>query len=228
MRIALIADAFPPMRSSAAVQLRDLAREFVNQGHHITVFVPSAALGADWVLENGPGIDILRLKSPPTKDVSHVRRVLGEWLMPYRMLRNFKRSNVSSASWDGVVWYAPSIFWGPLVKALKQRCGCRSYLIVRDIFPEWAVDMGLLRRGMLYHFFKMIERQQYSQADTIGVQTQGNIPYLQKESTARSCRLEVLQNWLAPAVVRQCPIRIDATPLRGVLRAQAGQYRVFR
>jgi hypothetical protein len=45
---------------------------------------------------------------------------------------------------------------------------CRSYLIIRDIFPEWAVDMGLLGRGLPYRSFKAIERYQYSVADVIG------------------------------------------------------------
>ena len=42
MRIALIADTFPPLRTSGAVQLRDLCREFVRQGHAVTVMLPSA------------------------------------------------------------------------------------------------------------------------------------------------------------------------------------------
>ena len=41
MRIALIADAYPPLRSSAAVQLRDLSEEFARQGHQITMMVAS-------------------------------------------------------------------------------------------------------------------------------------------------------------------------------------------
>ena len=40
MRVALIADTFPPLRTSGAVQLRDLAREFVRQGHELTVMLP--------------------------------------------------------------------------------------------------------------------------------------------------------------------------------------------
>jgi hypothetical protein len=41
MRIVLIADTFPPIKSSGAVQIRDLCREYVNQGHLITVLLPS-------------------------------------------------------------------------------------------------------------------------------------------------------------------------------------------
>ena len=44
MRVALIADTFPPLRTSGAVQLRDLAREFVRQGHELTVMLPAPGL----------------------------------------------------------------------------------------------------------------------------------------------------------------------------------------
>jgi hypothetical protein len=48
MRIALIADTFPPLRTSGAVQLRDLSREFVRQGHALTVMLPTAGLATPW------------------------------------------------------------------------------------------------------------------------------------------------------------------------------------
>ena len=50
MRLVLIADAFPPMRTSCAVQLRDLSRELLNQGHLITVIIPSELLERRWIL----------------------------------------------------------------------------------------------------------------------------------------------------------------------------------
>jgi len=48
MRIALIADAFPPMRTSAAVQIRDLSKEFRLQQHELTVLLPSADIKNAW------------------------------------------------------------------------------------------------------------------------------------------------------------------------------------
>ena len=177
MRLALIADAYPPMRTSGAVQLRDLSLELVRQGHQLTVMIPDSKLDQPWTLEETNGVQVLRLKSPPTKDVGLVRRTLNEFLMPAAMLRNFRKSPLAGVTWDGVVWYAPSIFLGPVAQALKKASGCRSYLIVRDIFPQWALDMGLMRRSLPYLFFKTVERHQYSVADVIGVQTPGNLRY---------------------------------------------------
>ena len=78
MQIALIADAFPPLRTSGAVQLRDLSREFLNQGHEITVILPSAEIEHSWLLEDINGVRVLRLRAPKTKDVGYIRRTFAE------------------------------------------------------------------------------------------------------------------------------------------------------
>jgi len=199
MRIVLIADVFPPLCSSGAVQLRDLSQELARQGHLLTVMIPSADLEQPWSLEDMNGVQVLRLKAPRTKDIGYVQRTINEFLLPFMMLRNLRKNPLANVRWDGVVWYSPTIFLGPLAHALKKASACRSYLIIRDIFPEWAVDMGLLRRGLAYWFFKAIERYQYSVADVIGVQTSANLPYFKLWAQQDGRRVEVLQNWLADA-----------------------------
>lgn len=216
MKLALIADTFPPLRTSGAVQLRDLSREFVRQGHELTVLLPDPDLSGRWSLEDIGGVQVLHLRAPRTKDIGYVRRTIGEWLMPHVMLSNLRNSPMARQRWDGVVWYSPSIFHAPLVLALKRQSGCRGYLIVRDIFPEWAVDLGLMRKGLVYRFFKRIARQQYEAADIIGVQTTGNLGYFDDWCRAGHRRsLEVLQNWLDAPASAACPIRIEVTPLSG-------------
>ena len=215
MQIALIADTFPPLRSSGAVQLRDLSREFAVQGHALTVLLPSPDQQDPWVLKKMDGVQVLRLKAPRTKGISYIRRTLGELLMPFSMLRQFRKSPLASERWAGVVWYAPSIFHGPLASALKKSSDCKGYLIIRDIFPEWAVDMELMGQGLPYWFFDMVARYQYSVADVIGVQTPGNRGYFDRWQKQPGRKLEVLQNWLGkPAQVR-CSIRVSETPLAG-------------
>lgn len=215
MRVALIADTFPPLRTSGAVQLRDLSREFSRQGHALTVFLPSPDLEASWTLESFDGVEVLRLKAPRTKDIGYFRRTLGELMMPFVMMRQFRKSPLCSERWDGVVWYAPSIFHGPLASALKKSSGCKGYLIIRDIFPEWAVDMGLMGRGLPYRFFDAVARYQYKVADVIGVQTPGNRGYFDQWQQKSGRRLEVLQNWLDKPAHARCPIRVNETGLAG-------------
>jgi glycosyltransferase involved in cell wall biosynthesis len=215
MHIILICDAFPPLRSSGAVQMRDLFLEFVKQGHQTTVVTPSPMLDCAWRIEDWGGGKVLRLKAPNSKDVGYVRRTISEFLMPFVMLRNLRGSPVAQQCWDGVVWYSPTIFWGPLVKALKQSSACRGYLIIRDIFPKWAVDIGIMGRGMPYLFFKIIEQFQYSIADIIGVQTPANNDYFRNWGSQSNRRVEVLQNWLADAPNVGCRISVSAGALAG-------------
>ena len=123
MRIALIADVFPPLRSSGAVQLRDLSLELLRQGHMPTVMIPAADIDRPWVLEDMQGVQVLRLKAPKTKDIGYLRRTINEFLMPFAMLRNLRKCTLLQERWDGVVWYAPTIFHGPLASALKNSSG---------------------------------------------------------------------------------------------------------
>ena len=215
MRIALVADTFPPLRTSGAVQLRDLSREFVRQGHSLCVLLPSADQGEPWKSEEFDGAQVLRLKSPRTKDIGYVRRSLAELAMPFAMLQNLRKSPFAEEQWNGVVWYAPTIFHGPLVSALRKSSRCKSYLIIRDIFPDWAVDMGLMGRGLPYRFFDAVARYQYSVADVIGVQTPGNRRYFDRWKEQPGRQLEVLQNWLDKPLQARCSIRVDETAVAG-------------
>jgi len=215
MRIALIADVYPPHRSSGAVQLRDLSFEFVRQGHSVTMMVASPELSVPCLIEDWNGVQVVRLKTPRTKDIDYIRRTIGEFLMPFSMLRNLRKSPLRNEKWDGIVWYSPTIFLGPIAKSLKQSGSCRSYLIIRDIFPEWAVDMGLMSKGLPYCFFKTIANYQYSVADVIGVQSFGNLAYFKEWEAKHERRSEVLQNWLADAPDEGCSITVRNTSLSG-------------
>ncbi|MFN4043814.1 glycosyltransferase family 4 protein [Limnobacter sp.] len=215
MQIALIADTFPPLRTSGAVQLRDLSREFARQGHTVSVLLPAPDLLSSWKIEEFDGTKVVRLKAPKTKDINYLRRTVAELAMPFFMWWNYRKSPLANTRWDGVVWYAPSIFHGPIVSALKKSSSCKSYLIIRDIFPEWAVDMGLMGRGLPYRFFKVVAQYQYSVADVIGVQTPGNKRYFEHWVKKPQRSLEVLQNWLDIPTQNRCPIRVADSALAG-------------
>lgn len=213
--LALIADSFVPFRSSAAVQLYDLSKEFIKQGHSLTVILPSSVIKEQWKIEKIEGIKIIKLKSPRNKNINFYRRAFSEILMPYYMLRNLKKSPIANKKWDGLVWYSPSIFHGPLVKSLKDNSKCKGYLIVRDIFPQWALDVGLIQKGLIYWFFSLIANYQYSIANTIGVQTSGNLNFFKDLKKNGECKIEVLKNWLAPLKKKKCSINIAKTTLVG-------------
>lgn len=214
MRIVVLADTYPPLRSSGAIQLRDLSVEFARQGHEVTVLVATPDADHPCQIDFMDGVRIARLRSPKFKDVNYLRRTIGEFFMPYAMIYNLKKSQLANEGWDGVVWYSPSIFFGPLAKKLKKINQCNGYLIIRDIFPEWALDIGLMHKGPAYKFFKWIANYQYSVADRIGVQTGGNLKYFKYPIEKNySRRAEVLHNWLAREKNLGCSIDISATSL---------------
>lgn len=214
MRLALITEAFPPLRISGAVQMRDLARELRAQGHAVTVFVPDSNIDSAWSHKADEGVDVVRLRAPATKDKGYVRRTLAEIAMPFAMLHNLRKSPFAARSFDGVAWYSPSIFFGPLVAVLKRRSNCPAYLILRDIFPEWLVDLGIMKRGAVYGFFRLVARYQYALADVIGVQTPANLAFFADEA-ASGKRVEVLQNWLHPHADVPCSLDLRKGKLSG-------------
>lgn len=195
--------------------MRDLAREFVAQGHEPVVLVPDFTITRPWVMEDDDGVRVLRLRTPRFVEVGYVRRTLAEYLLPGAMRRALRSSPMASTRWDGVVWWSPSIFLGPLVQALRASSGCPSYLILRDIFPDWAVDLGLMRRGIVYRFFKAIERQQHRAASIVGVQAPSNLALIAPLPHVPGARLEVLWNWLSPAPDVGCSIDVARSPLSG-------------
>ena len=212
--IALISTDFPPLVTSAAVQLRDLAKQFAALGHRPVVVVPSSLTDQSWVVEFFDGIEVLRVDAPPTRSPSVVRRAVAEMWLPFAMLRNIRKSPFRSANWDLLVWYSPPIFFGPLIWALRHSSGARTYLILRDIFPEWAVDIGILRKGPVYLVFKAMAAIQYAMADVIGVQTPSNLGYLSKWQSPNR-RIEVLHNWLTVTPNVGCSIVVERTVLAG-------------
>ena len=214
MRLLVIVDTYVPARISAALQMRDMAVEMRTQGHAPTVVVPAPELVTPWVIEQVDGVEVLRVRTARTKDVGKLRRAIAEWWLPYALLRGLRRSTLRNVRWDGIVWYSPTIFLAPMVRALKRRCGCRAYLIVRDLFPDWAVDAGVLRKGLIYRFFKRVERQQYAVADVIGVQTPANEPLVRADCPA-GANIEVLNNWLAAPSVVRTSIDLTLGPLAG-------------
>jgi glycosyltransferase involved in cell wall biosynthesis len=124
-----------------------------------------------------------------------------------RVLRCYREATLSATLWqkgkgffqkhpcDLIIYYSPSIFFGSLVRKLKALWGCPAYLILRDIFPQWAVDMGILRKGLIHRFFRIKELEQYAAADLIGVQSPANLEYFRRELPHQPYQLEVLYNW---------------------------------
>ncbi len=87
MRLLVIVDTYVPARISGALQMRDLVREMLAQGHRPAVVVPAPELDSPWRIEDIDGAEVLRVKTLQAKDVNKVQRALAEWRLPYALLR---------------------------------------------------------------------------------------------------------------------------------------------
>lgn len=212
--IALICPVFPPFRSSASVQLEDLASAFIINGCKVTVITPSSNIEGLFEIEQKKNLTILRVRTPQFRDVAYIKRTLVELMTPFLLIYGILRSKVGVNSFNGVVWYSPSIFFTPLISFITKRSKCSNYLIVRDIFPQWALDLGLINPGILFNIFRFFELRQYKLADYIGVQSAGNLCYFKGFAKEFNFNLEVLHNWIQAPKQKKCSIRISHTKLR--------------
>jgi glycosyltransferase involved in cell wall biosynthesis/predicted O-methyltransferase YrrM len=218
MHILIISDAYPPMRTSCATQIYDLAQAFVEQSHQVSIVIPAHSQKNAVEISNTDGLTVYSVRCFKTKDVGYARRTIAEFINPFIIgfhLR--KNSNFLGQKIDGIAWYSPTIFWGPLVKQLKRQFACKAYLILRDIFPDWAWDLGLIKSKLLYAFFRRITSNQFSQADQIGAQSPNNIPYLAKHYPQYISKFEVLWNWVGLIRSKPCSIDLSQSSLSGKL-----------
>lgn len=218
MHIVIIGDAFPPMKTSGAVMLKDLADEFIAQGDVVSIVIPGE-LQSEVIHERiGKNLIIFRVKAFRTKDVSYFRRLFSEFINPYLIWGRLKKcGSFASAPIDLVVWYSPSIFWGALVARIKKQWNCPSYLILRDIFPDWAIDLGLIGAlNPITFLLKRVASYQYQQANVIGVQSPNNLNYLTQQYPVLKAKVGVLWNWMRmDSSHEKCLIRVSKTSLEG-------------
>ena len=195
MRIAIVADSFPPLKNSAAVLIFSLAEALAQLGHQLLVVTPSADIEKSYILEECGAFKILRIRCGKIKTEHKFLRGISELSLFFTFPSEFKKTPYALSQWDAIIWYSPSIFLSGLVRDLKKRSK-NSYLILRDIVPNWMVDVGLMKKGPSYYFLKWFERYQYKLADIIGVQSPGNKHYIEKHNLLNLKKLEVLPNWM--------------------------------
>jgi glycosyltransferase involved in cell wall biosynthesis len=213
----MVADAYPPMRTSCAVQMYDLGQAFIAAGHRVTMVVPVSSQAEKVHIQIQDGVQLVQVRALQTKDISYAKRAFAELINPFLMWRRLRaHPHFASEYFNGVIWYSPTIFWGSLVKQLKRYFQIPSYLILRDIFPDWAVHLGVIKKGPSYLFFKAVEAYQYRQANTIGVQSPNNLEYLLKRNPQLKNKTQVLWNWGGASNIKKpCSINLSATILAG-------------
>lgn len=194
MRILLLVDCYLPGVKSGAKHMHDLGVEFRRRGHQVTVLTPSEAVAGRLEVTVEEGLRIARVKTRKIKGAGKVFRAFQEVRLSTVLWRRAKEFLLANPA-DLIVFYSPTIFFAGLVRRLKSLWRCPAHLVLRDIFPEWAVNAGILRQGLIYRFFRKKEIEQYEAADVITVQSPGDLDYFAREFPQARYRLEVLYNW---------------------------------
>jgi glycosyltransferase involved in cell wall biosynthesis len=218
LKLLLIVDDYLPESTKiAAKMMHELALEFKNQGHDVYIITPDSYKKYSHLLihiEILDGITILRFPSGKLKNISKPIRLINEFLLPYLAWfhgrKLFKTWNI-----DFIVYYSPSIFWGHLVRKFKKLWKAKSYLILRDIFPQWAIDNGLLpKKSLITKFFEYFEKTNYNSADTIGLMSENNLIWF-RDNNKGDYKTEVLYNW-----VSDIPVNLIDKPYREKFKIQ--------
>jgi glycosyltransferase involved in cell wall biosynthesis len=175
--------------------MHDLGIELVGRGHSVILACPAELMSRKFEISLEDGITVLRIKTGKIKGSSKALRALREiWLATNFWIK--ARQVFEQNRCDLIVFYSPTIFWAGLVLRLKRLWQCRAYLVLRDIFPQWALDAGLLRKGPIYWFFRREELRQYAAADVIGVLSPANLDYFESQAREHRPKAEVLYNWI--------------------------------
>jgi glycosyltransferase involved in cell wall biosynthesis len=195
LRILILVDCYYPSPKSSAKLVHDLGIELHRRGHSVVVLAPSDGVCEPFTISIEDDLLVAKVRAVNIKSWNKPLRAMAEARLSanlWRRAKTFLRENRC----DLILFYSPSIFFGPLVRKLKALWRCPAYLILRDIFPEWAVDAGILRRGLVYRYLRRVEANQYHSADLIAVQSPGNLEYFARTFPQQQFHLKVLYNWM--------------------------------
>ena len=175
----------------------ELVEALDSAGAEMRVVAPALDAGRIGMRLEGD-IPVLRVATGPLFEVGLVRKALNNLLLPIRYFIALRRQN---REWqpEWIITPTPPITFTPLVWWLKRKTGAKAYLVLRDIFPQNAVDLGFMsRRGLVLGFFRALEKWTYTVADRIGCMSPGNARYVVDHNPNVSAeKLHFLPNWIA-------------------------------
>lgn len=197
MKVLFLMFVFPDMNESFNMYTT-LVEEFVSNGHEVVVIAPGNLPSG---IRKEKNIPILRVRTLPIKNVPNYMKGISNILLPFQFGLALKKYYQNS-SFDLIIMPTPPITLVDLASNLKKRYISKVYLILRDIFPQNAVDLGFMKKeGLLHKYFRSKEKKLYGVADYIGCMSNGNINYvLQHNQMIDSTKLHELKNFQKPYI----------------------------
>ena len=185
----------------------DLLKEFVKNGHSVSVVVPSERrLGKGTYRESKYGIDILHVSIGNVTKCGLFEKGISYLTVAHSFKKGIER-NFDTSSFDLILFTTPPTTFYGVINWLKKTSGAKSYLLLKDIFPQNSLDLQMLSKkglkGLIYRYFKFTEKETYKAADFIGTMSPANSRYLLEQ-----------EPWLAPSKVEVNPNSL--TPSAGI------------
>lgn len=199
MRIAILSDDYLPESTRVhAKMLHELGVEFYKRGHQVVVVTPGKSNQTQLLcVECIDGVEVWSFKSGATRDCGYVKRAINETLISFRAIKAIRCSG-QNLNFDLCVNYSPTIFFGGLARYFKSK-GSYVYLVLRDFFPQWIIDQGIIReRSVAAAFFRFFEKKNYLVSDRIALQSPANKTAFSSNCNIQRNNLTVLYNWADP------------------------------
>lgn len=179
---------------------QDLMRKFRDEGHQVYIVTPyERRMGKDTCLEESNGVHILNVKTLNIQKTNIVEKGIGTLLLEGQYKTAIKKY-LGNVKFDLITYSTPPITFTNVVKYLKkENLNAVSYLQLKDIFPQNAVDIGMMSKsgvkGLLYKFFRNKEKKLYAISDYIGCMSPANVDFVLKHNPEiDSASVEVAPN----------------------------------
>lgn len=160
----------------------DLLREFVRHGHKVYIVSPAErrqGVKTGLIIEENS--TILRVKTGNIQKTNLIEKGVSTIMLEPQFVAAIKRY-FGSIKFDLVLYSTPPITIANAVNYIKKRDGATTYLMLKDIFPQNAVDIRMLStsglKGLLYKYFRAKEKKLYALSDHIGCMSQANADYV--------------------------------------------------
>lgn len=186
----------------------DLLRRFRDNNHKVYTVSPyekRTGRNTEYIEVNG--VHMLHIATGNiTKSKNIIEKGLATLSIESVFIKNIKKY-FDRVRFDLVLYSTPPITFCKAIQYVKKRDGAKSYLMLKDIFPQNAVDLGMMSKtgvkSLLYKYFRNKEKKLYAVSDRIGCMSQANVDYLLKHNPEISSdRVEVCPNAVDVQVVK--------------------------
>jgi len=192
MHILLIHQAFAAVNEPGGTRHHELARYLVQRGHRVTIIASSVsyitgAAPPKLSDEQDEGITIIRAYVYQAHHKSFVHRVFAfVSFMVSSFMMGLRIKNVD------LIWgTSPPIFQGITAWSLSRLKRIPFLFEVRDLWPAFAISVGVLKNGMLIRVSEWLERFLYRSADRVMVNSPA---YVEHVRGLGAKRVELLPN----------------------------------